>query len=333
MIGFLNFKKVGLTILMCMPFIGFSHNGSCCNNNRFIQPVKVFCDLCGCATNSSSFGFGTLNNTNFVGLRYIHQSFESKNGIFEDSPTSFEDISTYQLWAQIPIRKQFTMSANIPYQVLKREFQNETNQLDGIGDISLIGWYKHVFYKKEKSKSSEEIDYNKVKEPTGHSILFGLGAKLPTGKFEQRLANAVNPGFQVGTGSLDGVFSLGYNYGSDKFGLNTLVTYYLKTENKNDYQFGNQISINTKAFTAIKTSKMNIMPFVGFSYDNFDDIIQYEEVLKDTHGYVYNGSLGSEFVLKSFILGVNYSMPIQQNLFDNDVTSKARTSIYLNVAL
>ena len=121
--------------------------------------------------------------------------------------------------------------------------------------------------------TTESVDYNKVKEPTGHSILFGLGAKLPTGKFEQRLANAVNPGFQVGTGSLDGIFSLGYNYGSDKFGLNTLVTYYLKTENKNDYQFGNQISINTKAFTAIKTSKMNIMPFVGFSYDNFDDII------------------------------------------------------------
>ena len=248
-----------------------------CNNH---EPFKVMCDLCGCSTSSGSFGFGTLSNANFVGVRYIYQNFESRNGIFENSPISKETFNTYQLWAQIPINKSFYVSANLPYQDLTRNFNNAKENINGLGDASIIGWYKLPFYKKQQKKEGKnekeneggrederEVNFNKEREASGHSLQFGLGIKLPTGKFEESLADNINPGFQVGTGSVDGIFSLGYNYGGDKYGVNTLLSYYLKGENKNDYQFGNQFSYATNFYRAFSTEKMNIMPFVGVSGD------------------------------------------------------------------
>lgn len=298
--------------------------------SHFYEPLSPTCDLCGCSTSSGSFGFGTLSNANFVGLRYIYQNFESKDGIFENSPESKETFSTYQLWAQLPINDSFYLSLNLPYQDLSRKRVNgNTENLSGIGDASAIGWYKVKFYKKE----SEAVTFSTEREPSGHSLQFGLGVKLPTGTFEESLADNVNPGFQVGTGSFDGIFSLGYNYGTNKFGLNTLMTYYVKGENKNDYQFGNQFSYSANVFTAFSNVTYNIMPFVGVSGDVYNSIKQYGETLADTNGHIINGTLGSELALEKFIFGINYTLPLSQNLFGGNVESKNRFSVYVNFAL
>lgn len=325
---FQNFKYILFISFMIFKInISNANNTNPCNHDTYF---KVLCDLCGCTTSSSSFGYGTLSNSNFIGVRYIYQNFESKNGIFQNSPISKEQFNTYQLWAQIPINKSFYLSANLPYQQLSRNFNSVKESINGIGDASIIGWYKHVFYKKE---TNQAIDYNAQKQATGHSIQIGLGAKLPTGKFEQRLTDNINPGFQVGTGSLDGVFSIGYNYGSNKIGVNTLLSYYIKGENKNDYQFGNQLSYSANLYTVFKTSKINFMPFLGFSGDHFENIIQYNEAITNTNGYVINSSLGTEIAFKKYILGTNFSLPLSQELFGGNVTSKHRFTLYLNYAL
>ncbi|KJD33672.1 hypothetical protein PK35_06970 [Tamlana nanhaiensis] len=287
------------------------------------------CDLCGCSTGSGSFGFGTLNNANFVGVRYINQQFESKNGVFTNSPVSKETFNTYQLWAQVPINTSFYVSVNVPYQDLNRSLNDTNENLNGIGDASIIAWYKLPFYKKVSNEEFEATE----KENSGHSLQFGLGVKLPTGKFEEALVDRVNPGFQVGTGSLDAIFSLGYNYAADKFGVNTLLSYYLKGENKNEYKFGNQFSYATKFFTAFAVKKAMIMPFLGVSGDVFNKIEQYGETINDTNGAILNSSLGTEFVVNRCIFGVNYTLPVSQNLFGGNVKSKNRLSLYFNFAL
>ncbi|WP_229724620.1 hypothetical protein [Winogradskyella forsetii] len=306
----------------------FSKKTGCTNH----ETVAFFCDLCGCSTSSGSFGFGTLSNANFVGLRYICQSFESKAGIFSNSPVSKETFNTVQLWAQVPINDAFYVTANVPYQDLTRKFEGANENLNGIGDVSAIGWYKLLFYRK-KSKDATAVDFNLPREASGHSLQFGFGVKLPTGKFEERLADNVNPGFQVGTGSVDGIFSLGYNYGSDKIGINTLLSYYLKGENKNDYQFGNQFSYAVNFFTVFPREKMNIMPFVGLSGDVYDSIRQYDETLQDTDGNILNASLGSELAVEKLIFGASYTLPVSQDLFGDNVKSKQRLSLYVNFAL
>ncbi|SFD19794.1 hypothetical protein [Algibacter pectinivorans] len=329
-----NFNKISLFVIAFImnihaikateidpPFDTYKH---------VFEPFGVTCDLCGCSTSSGSFGFGTLSNSNFVGIRYIYQSFESKDGIFSNSPTTKETFNTYQLWAQLPINDVFYLSLNVPYQDLNRAYENGYKEnLNGLGDSSIMGWYKLQFYKKE----SDSLTFSTERMASGHSLQFGVGVKLPTGKFEEALADNVNPGFQVGTGSVDGVFAIGYNYGSNKFGVNTLMTYYLKGENKNDYQFGNQFSYSTNFFTAFSKKNYNIMPFIGFSGDVYDKITQYNETLADTDGKILSGTIGSEVAIEKFIFGTNYTLPLSQNLFGGNVKSKNRFSIYVNFAL
>ena len=328
---FQNIKKIIVVTL----FVAFSFSkvgaheikGSCSKHETF----SFFCDLCGCSTCSGSFGFGTLSNANFIGVRYIYQNFESKNGIFDNSPKSEETFNTYQLWAQIPLTDAIYVTANLPYQDLNRSYTNSTENISGLGDSSLMGWYKLSFYKKKKEGAP--VDFSTEKEASGHSIQFGLGIKLPTGTFEERLTDNINPGFQLGTGSVDGIFSLGYNYGGNKIGVNTLLSYYLKGENKNEYQFGNQLSYSVNMYTAFSTEKMNIMPFVGLSGDSYKSIKQYGESLQDTDGNILNASLGSELAIEKFIFGASYTLPVSQSLFGDNVESKQRFSVYVNFAL
>lgn len=329
---FQSIKKIAVVITLITMGYASAHSvrkKTGCTNN---ETVAFFCDLCGCATSSGSFGFGTLSNANFVGLRYIYQSFESKAGIFSNSPISKETFNTIQLWAQIPINDSFYVTANVPYQHLTRKFEGVTENLNGIGDANAIGWYKLQFYKK-KSNTTTSVDFNLPREASGHSLQFGIGIKVPTGKFEERLTDNVNPGFQLGTGSVDGIFSLGYTYGSDKVGVNTLLSYYLKGENKNDYKFGNQFSYAVNFFTVLPREKMNIMPFVGLSGDVYDSIEQYGETLQETDGNILNASLGSELAVERFIFGASYTLPLSQNLFGDNVKSKQRLSLYVNFAL
>lgn len=323
-----NFKTITFLILIFCFATSFANT-----ENKKPPVVKAFdCDLCGCSTSSGSFGQGTLNNASFIGTRYIYQTFVSKDGIFDNSPTSTENFNTYQIWGRVPISKRFYLSAILPYQDLKRKFTDRNENINGIGDVTLISWFKIPFYKKQRQGDNK--NYSGVsKVPSGHSIEFGLGAKLPTGTFEQVLSDRVNPGFQLGTGSLDGVVSTVYNYAGDKFGVNTNLTYYVKGENKNEYRFGNQFSFSSNFFYAIPKNNFNIMPFIGVSGNFYESITQFGETLPNTDGSVYNTSVGAEFLFEKFIIGGNYTLPIQHNLFDGNVTPKQSISFYINYRL
>lgn len=291
------------------------------------DPFTVFCDLCGCSTSSGSTGFGTLGNVSFLGLRYIYQDFDSKNGIFDNSPTSTERFNTYQLWGSIPVSEAFSLNAIIPFQDLNRVFDNTNERRSGLGDATIIGWYKMTFNKKITENTSETA------EKSRHQLHFGLGVKLPTGAFEESLTNKINPGFQVGTGSFDGVFSLMHTFSKNKIGINTTTTYYLKTSNKNDYQFGNQFSMSTNVFYNVPFKKSALSPFIGFSGDVYNAIKQFGETLNDTNGHIVNGTFGTEYMIDKFILGANYTVPLKQQLFGDNVLSKNRFTVYFNYVL
>lgn len=265
-----------------------------------------------------------------MGLRYIYQNFKSKDGIFSNSPSSEENFNTYQLWGRVPITKNFYVSTIVPYQDLYRTFEDRTEHINGLGDMNLVGWYQFTFYKKKKD---DEVVFSTEREPSGHRLQVGIGAKLPTGEFEETLTDRVNPGFQVGTGSLDGIFALNYGYSGKRIGINNTVTYYLKSENKNDYRFGDQFSFASNVYYSIPKTTFIVMPFVGISGDVYQSIEQFDEVVPETDGNIMSGSLGSEMVFNRFTVGANYTFPIQQNLFGDNVKAKNRLSVYFNLTL
>lgn len=331
-----NFKIKKTIILLTFVLItiaNFANTGKeICSKHNNHSFEYYFCDLCGCSTSSDSFGLGTLNNASFVGVRYIYQKFQSKDGIFDNSPTSTENFHTYQLWGRLPINENLYVSAILPYQDLNREYTDRNESINGFGDATIMSWYKFKFYKKVDEEKSK-LYTNVTREPSGHSLEIGLGAKLPTGKFEQVLANRVNPGLQLGTGSLDGILGLAHSYGANKFGVNTSLTYYFKNENKNEYKFGNQFSYASNFFYAISKEKYMLLPFVGFSGNVYNKIKQYKEEVPNTDGNVFNGTLGAEITTKDFIFGANYTLPISHSLFGGNVTPKQAVSIYLNFNL
>lgn len=326
-------KALFLLGLMLLSFQNFAKNNvENCSNHEPGSFEFFFCDLCGCSTSSGSFGLGTLNNASFVGVRYIYQTFESKDGIFSNSPTSKETFNTYQLWGRIPVSENLYFSAILPYQDLKRQFTDREENINGFGDATVMSWYKFKFYKKV-DKEKAKLYTNVQREASGHSLEIGLGAKLPTGKFEQVLTDRVNPGFQLGSGSLDGILGLAHSYGSDKIGVNTSLTYYFKNENKNDYKFGNQFSYASNFFYAISKEKYMLLPFVGLSGNVYNKIEQYNEEIPKTDGNVFNGTFGAEITTKDFIIGANYTLPISHNLFGGNVTPNQSLSIYVNFNL
>jgi hypothetical protein len=321
-----NFKRILFLLVLILQVSEVKAHEPCSNH----EPFSVLCDLCGCSTSSGSFGFGSLSNSNFVGVRYIYQNFVSKDGIFSNSPTSKESFNTYQVWGRVPITKSFYISTIVPYQDLYRTFEDRTEHINGLGDMNVIGWYQFTFYKKRKEG---EVIVSKDREPSGHRLQIGIGAKLPTGEFEEALTDRVNPGFQVGTGSLDGIFALNYGYSASRIGINTTATYYLKTENKNDYRFGNQFSYASNLYYSFPKTTYIMMPFVGISGDIYKSIVQFGEIIPKTDGNSVSGSFGSEVVFNKFTVGANYTFPIHQNLFGDNVKAKNRVALYLNVTL
>ncbi len=328
-----NFKTYLLLILL---FLISSSNYALdidpCKHSKDIEFWKPFCDLCGCATSSGSSGFGTLSNANFIGLRYISQSFKSRDGIFTNSPSSYEYVNTYQLWTQIPISQKIYISASLPYQDLKRTFDSGAvnEELDGFGDASVMGWFKWQFYKKN---TNDSIPYPVTRPLSKHALQIGVGAKLPTGEFEEQLTDRVNPGFQVGTGSLDAILSLGYNFSGDRVGFSSIFTYYLKGENKNDYRYGNQFNYTGTAFYRIPFNRSALTPFLGLSGDSYKEIEQYGEQQADTNGNILNGTFGAEYATGKFIIGANAAIPVSQDLFGGNVHANEKLSFYVNFML
>ena len=56
------------------------------DSNPFYKYSYEDCDFCGCGSSGGGMGYGTVGNENFIGLRYIYQSYKSRDGIFNNSP-------------------------------------------------------------------------------------------------------------------------------------------------------------------------------------------------------------------------------------------------------
>lgn len=285
------------------------------------------CDLCGCATSGGGMGFSSLQNNNFIGIRYIHQDFKSRDGIFNNSPIINENFATTQLWAKKNITEKWSLSAVVPYSNLKRTHtQRPSERVSGLGDITLITWYHFSFFK--KTEENEAVFATKT--PSNHQLQVGIGVKLPTGEFRQELTNGINPGFQVGTGSTDIVLSSIYNYTKEKWGFSSNLSYFVKTENSDNYRFGNQVSLSSRAFLPFGNETLAYFPFLGITADHYNEVEEFGEKINGTDGHLINFMLGTEIAYKGFMLGGNFSVPIQQNLVSGDVTAKNRLEVYIN---
>lgn len=279
------------------------------------------CDACGCSASGGSMGFSSMLNTNFVGVRYFYQSYTSRDGIFANSPWIDENFNTTQVWAKIPITKKIQVTALIPYHFHNREFETGTENIKGLGDVTVMATYE--LYKTQKDSTVFT-----------HNLQMGGGVKMPTGKFkEANNLGTVNQSFQLGTGSWDYLLLTEYVIKKKNLGLNSMLNYTFKTENDKNYQFGNQFNYGSTLFYLLDFKSIQLVPQIGVAGEVYGENKQYGEGVHNTAGDILFSKFGFEIGKDKFSLGVNAMLPISQNLASGAIEANYRWSINLNYTL
>ena len=278
------------------------------------------CDACGCSASGGGMGFSSMVNQNFVGVRYFYQSYSSRDGIFANSPWVDENFNTIQLWARIPVYKNFQISAQVPYHTNNRQLSTGKQQIDGMGDVTVLGLY--TLYKTTKDSTV-----------FSHSLQAGGGVKAPVGKYDSANNGSVNPSFQLGTGAWDYLLAAEYVIKKQNLGFNAMLNYAFKSENKQDYKFGNQLNYAGNFFYVIDKNNFTIVPQAGLAGEVYETNRQYSQDVPLTKGDILLGKVGLEAATGKLSVGINGMLPIAQNLTGGRVEANYRWSVNLNYSL
>ena len=297
--------------------------------NPFYKYDYEECDFCGCGSTGGGMGYGTIGNENFIGLRYIYQRYQSRDGIFNNSPWVEENFNTLQLWGKIPVTEKLSITAILPYHFHNRNFIDGSSQnIDGLGDLSILAFYSLITPKMDGLYANQQTKFK-------HMLEIGGGVKMPTGAYDRaNNEGSVNPSFQVGTGSWDYVLAANYSIGYENWGLGILANYTIKTENNAQYHFGDQFTYGvnlSKVYNTLKIDK--IIPYAGLAGEVYAENENYGLPVADTQGNVLFARLGSEIAIGKLGTGVNVMLPVHQELNAGKVEAKYRLGIHLNYSL
>ncbi|MFP9098795.1 transporter [Flavobacterium sp. RHBU_24] len=279
------------------------------------------CDACGCSASGGGMGFSSMIDANFIGVRYFYQSYTSRDGIFNNSPWVEENFNTVQLWARIPVFKNFQFSAQLPYHTFNRNRSTGHEQIDGLGDTTIMGLYTLW----QKTADSTTV--------ATHTLQAGGGVKAPTGKYDSANNGSVNPSFQLGTGSWDYLIAAEYVVAYKKTGINAMANYVLKTENNKEYQFGNQLNYAATAFYMIEKSRYTLVPQAGIAGEVYATNWQHNLEVPQTKGGIVLAKAGLEAGTGKFSIGINAMLPVSQNLTGGRVQANYRWSLNFNYSL
>ncbi len=281
------------------------------------------CESCGCSGTGGNMGYSTVTGTNFAGLRLITQHYQSKEGIWNNSPWIDENFNTIQFWSRLPVSSRIVTHVMIPYHFYHRELTNGTQNIKGAGDITLLGFYKLI--------TSEQ---NKLLKPgkTMHTLALGAGVKIPTGKYNMVYNNgSVNPSFQLGTGSWDYILASNYTLNYRSWRINALIDYTIKTENKKQYQFGNQLNYAVNFYKIFSlNSHLSFTPITGISGESSKRDKQFGSFKRNTSGNAVFSKIAVEGSYNQWSAGFTSLLPVSQKLNDGKVKVKSRLAVYLN---
>lgn len=277
------------------------------------------CDVCGCSATGGSMGFNSLLNDHFIGIRYMYQSYKTKEGIFNNSPWISERFNSIQLWGKYPLSEKFDVMALIPYHLNNREKKEKYETVNGMGDATLILFYNMIKPNQEKTYQAK--------------LQLGMGVKAPTGSYNESNNGSINPSFQLGTGSWDYTFTADYTLSKNNLGFNAMMNYIVKTENKKNYKFGNQTNYAVAAFYQEKLANVVFMPNLGIAGEVYQFNEEFSERVPSTEGTVLFAKGGLELAYKKWGVGIHTMIPLQQNLTGGKVEAEFRMGLNVTYAL
>lgn len=276
-----------------------------------INTLSLACDVCGCALGAMSLDVLPESNTHFVGLRYMHASFNAKityNSIYVDDVFSNDNYSRMEIFGRYYFTKRFSATAILPYVVNNMNGNTQNVSVNGVGDPTVLTSYMLI-----KAKEKQRWKQN---------LILGAGATFPIGENEFRDGEElVNRNFQPGKGSLSAIFNLNYLIRKKNVGLNTEVSYMINSRNQDNYRFGNQFNATTNLFYLLKKAKFAFMPLLGVYVEQAQEHLEGKFRVINSGGNALFSSIGFQLYFNKFILNGNVLAPAIQNYNTDNLTS------------
>lgn len=290
---------------------------------------SLACDICGSGAGGSYLGLLPQFRKRFFGLRYQQNSLLHHLGAggTVNYLTTTETYWVTELWGATNIGSRFRITAFVPFNFIQRKNQEEHLTDQGLGDITVIGYYQLLDRNTTDGRSK-----------LAQSLWIGGGIKLPAGKYkpeDKNIQQSSQNTFQLGTGSTDFSAHVMYDIRLQQTGINLNAGYKMNTRNKYDYQYGNKFTLNTLVYHRLSIGdKVSITPNAGALYETAAKDWKAKDIqVWETGGYSLMGTLGMEFSMGRISAGVNFQTPLSQKLGEGKVKAKDRGMIHLGIAI
>ncbi len=291
-------RRLGLFILVFLPFLGFSCDH--CNVYLNINPNDY----------KHSFGvqyrsrlhYGKFDNSGLLMLKHGGHDLTQ----FRDTEV-WERYSRIELTGRYFFNSKWSLQGVLPY-VNNQQIENGLAKynVSGVGDPLLMQNYQ-VFNTKALKDS---IRFT-------HRLSVGAGVKIPLGAYNKELpAGIPNIDLQAGTGSWDGLLNLTYLAKFNKVGVILNTNYKLNSSNKDEFRYGNTINSMFNFFYQLNIGKQVLMPTFGAYAElaGFDSSngLEYE----NSGGELYFADVSLNWYLKKIRFQANYQHNIASLLND-----------------
>ncbi len=286
------------------------------------------CDICGCGVGNSYIGILPDFSKHIFGLRFRYNSLLTHVGVGGSTSylTTKEYYRTMELWSGWNIGKKFRVMAAIPYSFDERLNQGVKKTKDGLGDISLSGYYQLI--NSRKTTGSKLLV---------QSLWVGAGIKLPSGKYnpvdKSNTTESANL-FQLGTGSTDFTINAMYDVRLQDAGISASANYKINTTNKHDYSYGNKVSLNAQAYYKFRIfNTFTLAPNAGVMYEQSKKDTDNKFLADLSGGNLLMGTLGAEITFNKVSIGGNFQTPFSQNLANGIIKANNRAMVHVSFLL
>ena len=271
------------------------------------------CDICGGVNHLNPYLFPHLSKT-YISLGYLRNVYSSA----EDGTNSKINNNSLLFSAQYTFSSHLQLLAFVPYHFNQTEVGVATSSTKGLGDATLLA------------------NYNVLRLNTAavrHAFSLGAGIKLPTGAYNNQLADAANGALQLGTGSTDYLANAVYRISAGNFTLSALSTYKYTTPNKSGYRYGDVLTTGASAVYIINRKNFSLNPYVQVTNETHYRDASNHVLQSGSGGDVFYTGGGLDISTEKLTFGVNAQTAAHQNLMNGNLTTKPKFSARISFTL